>query len=245
MHISFHTFDGFVIIITFYCSYQSIKMFNPYLDKVYDPLIAGSIDGTDTEPHDRAISRAMNVRYRPSKLLKSDPHKTLFVAQLSPRTQERTLYETFEEFGKINQLHLIRDIVTGYSKCYAFIEFERENDMLYAYSKADKLAVDDKEISVDYEHERTLKNWVPRRLGGGFGGKKESGQLRFGGRDRPFRRPFYCSSQPQLDAGYHQMDYYDRYMSSSSEHRSSDRHRDRDSDRHEYRNRHTSRSSHN
>lgn len=26
-------------------------------------------------------------------------------------------------------------------------------------------------------------------VGGGFGGKKESGQLRFGGRDRPFRRP--------------------------------------------------------
>ena len=31
--------------------------------------------------------------------------------------------------------------------------------------------------------------WVPRRLGGGFGGKKESGQLRFGGKDRPFRKP--------------------------------------------------------
>jgi U11/U12 small nuclear ribonucleoprotein SNRNP35 len=27
--------------------------------------------------------------------------------------------------------------------------------------------------------------------GGGFGGKKESGQLRFGGRDRPFRKPLF------------------------------------------------------
>jgi len=25
--------------------------------------------------------------------------------------------------------------------------------------------------------------------GGGFGGKKESGQLRFGGRDRPYKKP--------------------------------------------------------
>lgn len=25
--------------------------------------------------------------------------------------------------------------------------------------------------------------------GGGFGGKKESGQLRFGGKDRPFKKP--------------------------------------------------------
>lgn len=33
-------------------------------------------------------------------------------------------------------------------------------------------------------------------LGGGFGGKKESGQLRFGGKDRPFRKPMYgyCGS---------------------------------------------------
>lgn len=27
--------------------------------------------------------------------------------------------------------------------------------------------------------------------GGGLGGKKESGQLRFGGRERPFRAPLY------------------------------------------------------
>jgi hypothetical protein len=31
--------------------------------------------------------------------------------------------------------------------------------------------------------------WKPRRLGGGLGGRKESGQLRFGGRDRPFHIP--------------------------------------------------------
>ena len=42
---------------------------------------------------------------------------------------------------------------------------------------------------VDFERERIVKGWVPRRLGGGVGGKKESGQLRFGGRDRPFKKP--------------------------------------------------------
>jgi len=30
-------------------------------------------------------------------------------------------------------------------------------------------------------------------LGGGLGGKKESGQLRFGGRERPFRAPLYVA----------------------------------------------------
>ena len=28
----------------------------------YDPLMAGSIDGTDTRPHDRAIQRAMDSK---------------------------------------------------------------------------------------------------------------------------------------------------------------------------------------
>lgn len=53
------------------------------------------------------------------------------------------------------------------------------------------MMVDGKPIFVDFECERLLKGWKPRRLGGGFGGMKESGQLRFGGRDRPFRRPYY------------------------------------------------------
>lgn len=29
--------------------------------KIYSPIMAGSIDGTDTTPHDHAIQRAMNA----------------------------------------------------------------------------------------------------------------------------------------------------------------------------------------
>jgi hypothetical protein len=32
--------------------------------------------------------------------------------------------------------------------------------------------------------------------GGGLGGRKESGQLRFGGRERPFRAPLYDHKMP-------------------------------------------------
>ena len=49
--------------------------------------------------------------------------------------------------------------------------------------------IDGRKILVDIERERVQPGWVPRRLGGGLGGKKESGQLRFGGRDRPHRTP--------------------------------------------------------
>ncbi|EDV27580.1 uncharacterized protein TRIADDRAFT_53423 [Trichoplax adhaerens] len=111
----------------------------------YDPLRAGSIDGTDSLAHDRAVIRAMTSRYKPNTLVATDPNRTLFIGRLNPKTTE----------GK----------------------------------DANKMMIDSSEIIVEHEYERKLKGWIPRRLGGGIGGKKESGQLRFGGRDRPFRRP--------------------------------------------------------
>jgi U11/U12 small nuclear ribonucleoprotein SNRNP35 len=81
------------------------------------------------------------------------------------------------------------------------------------------LIVDDCEIIVDYNRQQLMPGWIPRRLGqlkwlivdvaiitidlepsdhfllspigGGLSGNKESGQLRFGGREKPFRAPLY------------------------------------------------------
>lgn len=162
--------------------------------KVYDPLKAGSIDGTDVEPHDQAVWRAMCARYRPNKGVVGDPLLTLFVARLNPQTTEDKLHKVFSKYGDIHRLRLVRDIVTGFSKGYAFIEYKEERSVTRARRDANKLVVDQHEVFVDFEQERTLKGWVPRRLGGGLGGKKESGQLRFGGRDRPFRKPINLGS---------------------------------------------------
>ena len=161
---------------------------NP-IASVYNPLKAGSIDGTDLEPHDRAVWRAMFARYKPNKGVVGDPLLTLYVARLNPQTTEERLQEVFSKFGQINRLRLVRDIVTGLSKRYAFIEYKEERSIVRARREANKLVVDQNELFVDFEQERALKGWIPRRLGGGQGGKKESGQLRFGGRDRPFRKP--------------------------------------------------------
>lgn len=169
--------------------------------KVYDPLKAGSIDGTDVEPHDQAVWRAMGVQYKPNKGVHGDPLLTLFVARLNPQTTEDKLYEVFSKYGDIKQLRLVRDIVTGISKRYAFIEYKEERSVVRARRDANKLVVDQQEVFVDFEQERTLKGWVPRRLGGGQGGKKESGQLRFGGRDRPFRKPINLGVGPGQERG--------------------------------------------
>ena len=91
---------------------------------------------------------------------------------------------------------MVRDIITGNSRRYAFVEFKRERDTRLAWREMNKTIIDGSEILVEYEKERVLKGWVPRRFGGGFGGRKESGQLRFGGRDRPFRRPLPVGENP-------------------------------------------------
>lgn len=191
----------------------------------YDPLKAGSIDGTDTIPHDHGVVRAMQAEYKPNKLIVGDPEVTLFVGRLNRITTETTIKEIFSRYGDIKRLRLIQDVVTGFSRGYAFVEYYDERDASKAQRELNKTIIDGREILIDGECERLLPGWIPRRLGGGFGGKKESGQLRFGGKDRPFKKPLI------------QFDIRDKRSDSGS--RSSYRERDRYS-RDKYSDRHRS-----
>lgn len=161
----------------------------------YHPIQAGSIDGTDILPHDNATYRALLCSsaglYDPfgdPKVI-GDPFCTMFVGRLSRTTSEDTLRKAMDKYGRVKNLRLVRDIVTGASRGYAFVEYETEKEMRRAYEDAHHSFIDDSEIIVDYNRQQLMPGWIPRRLGGGLGGKKESGQLRFGGRERPFRAP--------------------------------------------------------
>ncbi|KAI9159961.1 hypothetical protein LWI28_003767 [Acer negundo] len=161
----------------------------------YHPIQAGSIDGTDILPHDNAVYRALLCSsaglYDPQgdpKVI-GDPYCTVFIGRLSPFTTENTLFKAMSKFGQVKNLRLVRDIVTGASRGYAFVEYQTEREMQRAYEDAHHSIIDDCEILVDYNRQQLMPGWIPRRLGGGLGGKKESGQLRFGGRERPFRAP--------------------------------------------------------
>jgi len=168
----------------------------------YSPVKAGSIDGTDSVPHDRGIKRAQACvdlgLYDPEadSKIKGDPNCTLMVGRLNLQTDEETLERIFSKWGKIKRLRLIRDIVTGMSRGYAFIEFYNEHDMRDAFRQAHRMVIDGATVMAEFERERVMANWVPRRYGGGIGGKKESGQIRFGGRDRPFKKPFSVPRTP-------------------------------------------------
>jgi len=161
---------------------------SPYALK-YDPVKIGSIDGTDTYPHDHGIVRASSANFQPNVSKLKNPKLTLFVSKLDGSVTEKDLEKVFSRYGDVKRVSLVRDIVTGFSKRYCFVEFKDVRECERARRKTHKTILKNKEILVDFECQQTLPGWVPRRLGGGFGGRKESGQLRFGCLDRPWKKP--------------------------------------------------------
>ena len=143
-----------------------------------------------------------------------DAYKTLFVARLSYDTTEDTLRREFEGYGPVARIRVVHkrskdDVLTGddveeQPRGYAFVEFEKEEDMRQAYKRADGRKVDGRRLLVDVERGRTVAKWRPRRLGGGLGATRRSG-----GPPRPSRpaprapqssygaRPSYQSGPPR------------------------------------------------
>ncbi|KAL7064429.1 hypothetical protein AAHC03_04837 [Spirometra sp. Aus1] len=259
----------------------------------YDAIQAGSIDGTDDIPHDRAVVRASLARYSPNASAfpeqrfdlwspSEDPAKaTLFVGRLprdvnyrqlrkamarlmtasmsrrdssspprgdsrsrrrhSPRQRSRSPFagrHSPTESGAEENVAVDRDdpwplvrvvtnVITGEPCGYAFVALPTAADaerMLQTWRRASRVdrSTDRRrapptgynrhsgrhpdteadltrifrgvtgweQIILEPAFSRTLPGWKPRSLGGGLGGRKESGQLRFGGIARPFRRPF-------------------------------------------------------
>eukprot|EP01126_Amoeba_proteus_P004162 TRINITY_DN11408_c0_g1_i9.p1 TRINITY_DN11408_c0_g1~~TRINITY_DN11408_c0_g1_i9.p1 ORF type:complete len:355 (-),score=69.38 TRINITY_DN11408_c0_g1_i9:880-1944(-) len=114
-----------------------------------------------------------------------EAYKTLFVCRMNYATTDHQLYREFEQYGPIKQVRIIRDL-EGKPRGYAFIEYEREKDMRLAYKEADAKKIDGFRVLVDVERGRTVKDWKPRRFGGGLGGTRTSGDKKkvFSGRVR-------------------------------------------------------------
>lgn len=78
---------------------------------------------------------------------------------------KETLHRKFRRYGKIIRCRIVRDMVTGHSKQYAFIEYDSSKSVRDAIHDMDQRCIDDSEIIVDHEHSRSLDGWKPRRLG--------------------------------------------------------------------------------
>lgn len=89
---------------------------------------------------------------------------TLFVARLSYNTTEEKLKQEFQDYGPVKSVAIAKT-EDGKSRGYAFVEFEADADMKNAYKRADGRKIDGRRVLVDVERGRTVKGWLPRRLG--------------------------------------------------------------------------------
>lgn len=87
------------------------------------------------------------------------PENVLFVCKLNPVTTDEDLEIIFSRFGSIKCCEIIRDWKTGESLCYAFIEFEKEEDCEKAYFKMDNVLIDDRRIHVDFSQSVSKIKW--------------------------------------------------------------------------------------
>ncbi|KJP87965.1 hypothetical protein AK88_02399 [Plasmodium fragile] len=120
--------------------------------------------------YNELMLKEMRKHYDPFKNpdLTEDPNKTIFIGRLSYDVNEKKLKKEFEVYGKIKKVKIIFDKNLK-PKGYGFIEFEHTKSFNDAYNLADGKKIDNRRILVDVERGRTVKNWVPRRLGGGKG----------------------------------------------------------------------------
>ncbi|OCT78029.1 peptidyl-prolyl cis-trans isomerase-like 4 [Xenopus laevis] len=126
------------------------------------------------------------------------PENVLFVCKINPVTTDEDLEIIFSRFGAIKSCEIIRDWKTGESLCYAFIEFEKEEDCEKAYFKMDNVLIDDRRIHVDFSQSVAKVKWK------GKGGKytKEDFKEYENDADKIAKFALKYSAKPKQDDKY-------------------------------------------
>lgn len=133
--------------------------------------------------HDKALKKANSKKIKKLKF-KSKANNTLFIGNLHYETTTKQLYDYFSKYGKLFECIIPKNIITGESKRYGFVEFKHFSDAYYTYNNFKGELLNNLKPIVDFERNRLQENWKPRRIGGGVGGTIKSGQMRFEGRIR-------------------------------------------------------------
>ncbi|VDO85660.1 unnamed protein product [Schistosoma curassoni] len=95
----------------------------------------------------------------------SNPYNTMFVARLNYDTTESKLKRELDVFGRINNIVMVKNVITGKPRGYCFVEFEHERDMHAAVKALNGRKIDGVRVVTDVERGRTRPDWRPRRLG--------------------------------------------------------------------------------
>ncbi|KAK5853424.1 hypothetical protein PBY51_007208 [Eleginops maclovinus] len=126
------------------------------------------------------------------------PENVLFVCKLNPVTTDEDLEIIFSRFGTIKSCEIIRDWKSGESLCYAFIEFEKQEDCEKAYFKMDNVLIDDRRIHVDFSQSVSKIKWK------GKGGKYSKDDFKAYEKDEDNRSKLALKDQvkPKQDSKY-------------------------------------------
>ncbi|XP_056873399.1 peptidyl-prolyl cis-trans isomerase-like 4 [Takifugu flavidus] len=151
------------------------------------------------------------------------PENVLFVCKLNPVTTDEDLEIIFSRFGSIKSCEVIRDWKTGDSLCYAFIEFEKQEDCEKAYFKMDNVLIDDRRIHVDFSQSVSKIKWK------GKGGKytKEDFKDYEKSTENRSKLAFKDQARSQQDSSYDLLIEEEEEEESSPQHKEK-RHRHRD-----------------
>jgi cold-inducible RNA-binding protein len=101
-------------------------------------------------------------------------NRKLFVGNLPYSTQESTLQDMFAEAGPVESVRVMRDMATGRSRGFAFVEMQTEDGAKAAIERFNESELDGRRLAVNEAR--------PQAAGGGrgFGG----GGRGFGGGGR-------------------------------------------------------------
>lgn len=73
----------------------------------------------------------------------------LYVGNLSFKTTEADLRDTFERYGTVTDIHLATDRDTGRPRGFAFVTFSNETESKAAAEKMNGTSVDGRELTVN------------------------------------------------------------------------------------------------
>ena len=117
----------------------------------------------------------------------TDPHATLFVARLPYAATEVDLQRAFSAFGSVQHVRVVRGNAKG-SRGYGFVVFSDPSACRLAVRETGVhrgVEIMGVRCLVDVERARAAEYFLPRRLGGGLGGRgRRSGRGRGSGSGR-------------------------------------------------------------
>jgi len=98
----------------------------------------------------------------------------IYVGNLSHDVTEDDLRQTFEAFGQVSTVNIIKDRFSGESRGFGFVEMPSKHEALTAVKEADGTDLKGRSIKVNEAHDRPKGGRDQRGGGGsrrgGFGG---------------------------------------------------------------------------